>query len=169
VAGSMVLIPGFAAKVEHRSNDQRTIWDRKNLNRAAANMFMARPLFGFGWSQFVNYDIEYVQQSPDYPLTRINRLQIHNTPLTYAVELGLVGVFLWLAALLFAVGGALATRGPPDLRAWRLGLLAIAVCFVVVINFVPPIAFPSLALWLWAGVVWSGRYAEREAESPAYS
>ena len=83
--------------------------------------------------------------------------------LAYAVELGLVGALLWLASLLFAVGGALATRGPPDLRAWRAGLLAIAVCFIIVTNFVPPMAFPNLVLWLWAGVVWSGRYARREA------
>ena len=167
IGGSMLLIPGFAAKVQERSNDQHSVWDRKNLNRAAYNMIVARPLFGFGWGNFLVYDKNYFQQSRDYPLTKVWRLPIHSTILTYGVELGLVGLLLWLATLVTAVGGALGTRGPPDLRGWRIGLLAVAICFMIVTNFVPPYTFPNLCIWLWVAVAWSGRYAVAEAGSRA--
>jgi putative inorganic carbon (HCO3(-)) transporter len=167
IGGSMALIPGFAAKVQHRKNDQSSIWDRKNLNRAAGNMVIARPLFGFGWNEFLANDADYFEQSPNYPLTHVYQLHLHSSVMTYAVELGLIGLLLWLGTLVAAVGGALATRGPPDLRAWRIGLLAVAVCFMVVTNFVPPYAFPNFCLWLWAAVVWSGRYSDGEDEQHA--
>ena len=167
VGGSMLLIPGFAAKVEQRKNDQQPIWDRKNLNRAAYNMIVARPLFGFGWGGFLAHDKDYFQQSRDYPLTKVWKLPIHSTILTYGVELGLVGLLLWLATFVTAVAGALGTRGPPDLRGWRIGLLAVAICFMVVTNFVPPYTFPNLCIWLWVAVAWSGRYAVAEAGARA--
>jgi O-antigen ligase len=162
VALSLALIPGFSDRVSNRADNQETIWDRKNLNRAAANMIAERPLLGFGWSQFVVKDKNYFQQSRDYPLTNVSGIAIHSTLILYAVELGLVGMLLWLATLVAGVGGALSARGPPDLRAWRVGLLAIAVCFVVTMNFVPPARFPTLIVWVWAGVAWAGRYAARE-------
>lgn len=167
IGGSMLLIPGFANKVQQRSNEQHSVWDRKNLNRAAYNMIVARPMFGFGWGNFLSYDKDYFQQSPDYPLTRVWGLPIHSTILTYGVELGLVGLLLWLATFVSAVSGALGTRGPPDLRGWRIGLLAVAICFMVVTNFVPPYTFPNLCVWLWVAVAWSGRYAAVEAGSRA--
>jgi O-antigen ligase len=87
---------------------------------------------------------------------------VHSIVLTYAVELGLVGLALWIISLLMGVGGALLTRGPPDLEPWRATLLALAVFFVIQENFVPPAVFQNLCIWLWAGVVWAGRYAGAE-------
>jgi putative inorganic carbon (HCO3(-)) transporter len=163
---SMLLIPGFADRVSLRSNNEVTIWDRKNLTNAATNMIEARPLLGFGWSQFREKSVDYFEQSPDYPLTNVAGVALHSSPLTYAVELGLLGATLWIATLVFGVGAALGSRGPPDLFAWRVGLMAVATCFVVIMNFVPPSYFPTLALWLFAGLAWSGRYAPRRGRSP---
>ena len=89
--------------------------------------------------------------------------QVHNTPLGYGAELGLIGLTLWLLALLCGVGAALAPRGPPDLIPWRAALLAVATALLVVINAVPPTAWPNRSLWLLAGVAYSGRYALRES------
>ena len=159
VGGSLLLIPGFAAQVQERGNNQRTVWDRQNLARASVNMVEEKPLFGFGWNQFRNESPDYFEQADDYPLTEnISATAVHNVALNYAAELGLVGVLLWAGVLIVGIGGALTTRGPPDLVLWRAGLLAVAVCYVIVSNFVPPSVFPNLSLWLWAGVVWSGRY-----------
>jgi putative inorganic carbon (HCO3(-)) transporter len=172
IVGSLLLIPGFSQQVSQRANNQQTIWDRKNMNRAALNMIEARPLLGFGWNTFRAHSRDYFQQARDYPLGRTADLNLHSTMLTYAVELGLVGFAIWLFALIFGVGGALASRGPPDLRGWRAGMLAVAAAYVIVTNFVPPSQFPSFALWLWAGVCWSGRYARTEGQrppSPAFS
>lgn len=164
VAGSLAVIPGLSALVSERINDEGTVWDRKNLNRAAINMVEAKPLIGFGWDRFTTYSADYFEQAADYPLTaagtigRNTRFGVHNTPLTYAVDLGLIGVTLWLGGLVLGVGGALASRGPPDLLPWRVGLLAVALATLVVLNATPPSAWGNRSLWLLAGAVYAGRY-----------
>jgi putative inorganic carbon (HCO3(-)) transporter len=161
IVAALVLIPGLSARVTKRTNDKMTVWDRKNLARAAVNMVEAKPLLGFGWSRFTRDSADYFQQASDYPLTA-TKAGIHNTPLTYAVELGLVGATLWALGLLLGIGGALASRGPPDLAAWRIGLLAIFTTTLFVLNAVPPTTWPNRSLWLIAGVVYAGRYPEPE-------
>ena len=61
-------------------------------------MVEAKPLFGFGWSRFTSDSRDYFQQAFDYPLTA-TEAGVHNTPLTYAVDLGLVGMTLWLVGV----------------------------------------------------------------------
>jgi O-antigen ligase len=158
VAASLILIPGLSHNARQRAENSSTVWDRKNLARAAINMVEAKPLFGFGWNRFTSDSRDYFQQAFDYPLTA-TKSGVHNTPLNYAVDLGLVGSTLWLLGVLFGVGTALATRVPPDLVAWRTGLLAIAMASLVVVNSVPPTAWLNRSLWLFAGVVYSARYA----------
>jgi len=160
---AVALLPGLASRVDSRANEQGTVWDRQNLARAAINMVEAKPLLGFGWDGFTAHSREFFEQSPDYPLTATHA-NVHNTPLTYAVDLGLIGLALWALALLIGVGTALTTRGPPDLLPWRIGLLGVAMAFVVVANAVPPTSWPNRSLWLLAGVVLGGRYAVTAGE-----
>jgi hypothetical protein len=56
-----------------------------------------------------------------------------------------------------AIGGAVfAAPDTPELRVWRIGLVAIAVDFLVIINFAPSsYAFPTILLWTWAGLLGS--------------
>jgi O-antigen ligase len=157
VGAAFLLIPGLSSKVSTRANDRQTVWDRQNLNHTALNMIKARPLLGFGWSRYLADSHPYIQQSPNIPLTAETK-NVHSIVLTYGVELGLVGLTLWILALLMGVGGALRTRGPPDLQPWRLALLALFVFFVIQENFVPPAVFQNLGIWLWAGVVWAAHY-----------
>jgi O-antigen ligase len=157
VVCALLLIPGLEHNAQTRANNSRTLWDRKNLARAAVNMVDAKPLFGFGWGRFSSDSADYFQQAFDYPLTATSA-GIHNTPLNYAVDLGLVGASLWAVGIFFGVGTALVTRGPPDLMRWRAALLAIAVASLVVSNAVPPTAWLNRCLWLFAGIVYSGRY-----------
>jgi putative inorganic carbon (HCO3(-)) transporter len=158
---ALVLIPGLSAKVSTRASDQGPVWDRENLSVAALNMVSARPLLGFGWSRFEADSGPYFRQSQNYPLTATN-IDIHNYFLTYAVELGLLGLLIWLTGLLMGGFGALAARGPPELEPWRMAFLAIAVCFLLVANSVPPTVFQNEVFWLWAGLLWGGRgYSQR--------
>lgn len=167
VVSAFFLVPGLQDRVDQRVNDQRTTWDRKNLNRAAENMIEARPLSGFGWGTFQARSGPYFEQSSDYPLTNTSG-EVHNVFLSNAVELGLPGTALWLLGLAMAVGGAIFVRGPPELYPWRIGLLAIAVMWLIVANLIPMVqAFPNEILWLWAGVAWPWRYAPAAAPSPA--
>ena len=79
--------------------------------------------------------------------------ELHDSYLSYAVELGLVGACMWFASVLWGFGSAVLGPGAPDLRAWRTGLVAIAACFLVVCA-VDPLSqnFTQLILWTWAGV-----------------
>ena len=57
---------------------------------------------------------------------------------------------------MLAVWLAVSRRGPPELDAWRYGLLAIAIMSAVVAGFVYPYMFATVVLWLWAGIVYAG-------------
>jgi O-antigen ligase len=166
VGAILIFVPGFHQVVTARVDQKETLWDRRNLARAAINMVEARPLLGFGWARFQRDSADYFQQAADFPLTATT-FGVHNTPLAYAADLGLIGSTLWLLGLLLGVGGALATRGPPDLFPWRIGLLTVAVATLVVISAVPPSAWPNRAIWLLAGVVASGRYVVGDPASDA--
>lgn len=151
---ALAFIPGLAGHTQERLGNQRTVQDRANANRAAVNMVESRPLQGFGWNEFEKRSVEYFELDPDYGLSRT---VVHNLFLGLAAELGLIGLTLWVLGFLLAIGGALSGRSPPDLQPWRVGLVAIAVFYLVVSNFVPPVVFPNLIVWLWAGIVWAGR------------
>ena len=159
---ALLLVPGLSAKVQSRASDQGPVWDRQNLTVAALNMISARPLLGFGWDRFQADSAPYFRQSLNYPLTATS-IDIHNYFLSYAVELGLIGLLLWLTGLLMGAFGALATRAPPEFEPWRMAFLAIAVCYLVVANSVPPTVFQNEAFWLWAGVLWSARELRRRS------
>jgi putative inorganic carbon (hco3(-)) transporter len=166
VALALVLIPGLSAKVSARASDQESVWDRQNLTVAALKMISARPLTGVGWARFQATSAPYFEQSPDYPLTATN-IAIHNYFLTYAAELGLIGLLLWLTGLLMGGFGALATRAPPELVPWRMAFLPLAVCFLLVANSVPPTVFMNESFWLWAGVLWTARGSYRTDDAEA--
>lgn len=153
---SIAVIPGLAGDISDRFDDDRSVHDRENLSRAAFNMIEARPTFGFGWGEFVPNSYGYFEQAADYPLGNIAGFEIHSTVLIYLVELGMVGTALWILVVAIGVIGGIPKRGPPDLDDWRTGLIAVAVAYLLVTNFVPPQVFPNLLLWLWAGVAWVG-------------
>jgi O-antigen ligase len=157
VALALAAIPGLAARVDRRRNDNtETVWARRNSNAAAIRMVEARPLLGFGWGRFAKDSTPYYRQSQDYPLTLLPAL--HNVYLQNAVELGVIGVSLWVFALLWAIGGAILRRGPPELRPWKIGLLALALGQLAAWATAPArYVLPTILLWLWAGVAWGGR------------
>ena len=157
VGAALIFVPGLHQRVTARIDQKETLWDRRNLARAAINMVEARPLVGFGWARFQKDSADYFQQADDIPADRHDlRRPQHPTRLCrrprphrrHAVGAG-TGVRRRLRA---------ATRGPPDLLPWRIGLLTVAVATLVVISAVPPSAWPNRAIWLLAGVASSGRY-----------
>jgi putative inorganic carbon (HCO3(-)) transporter len=165
VGGALAVVPNLSQKVSAREQSQSPIWDRLNSDAAALRMVQAKPLLGFGWDTFADKSLPYYRISSDYPLTSV--AELHNVFLSNAVELGLIGGLIWLAALVAAIGAPLIRPPPPGLRAWRNGLLAIAVMWVVVANFAPLAAvFPNLLLWTWAGVLWLRR---DDADAPEFA
>lgn len=156
VVGTLTLVPDLQDRATERAASERPVWDRLNSNRAAVEMVAAKPLLGFGWYRFGEDSPRFYTLGADYPMTSaLDRP--HNVFLGTAVELGLIGLLLHLAALALAIGGAIVRRGPPELDPWRHGLLAIAIVWFVLANFAPlGSAYPNYLLWLWAGVVFAG-------------
>ena len=150
-------IPGLRSSVSERLNNPQSLYDRENTTQTAVAMIEARPLVGFGWNQFQSKHDAYIRESPNIPLTATS-IVLHNVYLSYAVELGLIGVSLWLLALVLGAGGTVVTRAPPELEPWRIGLLALLVFFIIGEAAVPPTVFVNASLWLWAGVVAVVRY-----------
>lgn len=151
---ALAVVPGLSADASSRESDQAPIWDRENTNAAALRMVGERPLLGFGWFEFQSQNAAHQRLADDHIITGAG-LEEHNVFLSNAAELGLLGTLLWGAALVVAVGGGIFRRGPPELDWWRVGLVAIAVQWLIVANFVPlGYAFPTALLWLWAGVAW---------------
>lgn len=154
---TLTLSPALASKVSGRVGYKASVWDRQNQTAAGLRMVEAKPLLGFGWQRFTSDNGEYFRQTSEYPLTGYSTpervVPLHDTYLSYAVELGLVGLALWLGSLLWGVGGAIFAPSTASLRPWKLGLLAVTVFFLVVAVFDPqPQPFPELLLWSWAGV-----------------
>jgi O-antigen ligase len=166
LAAAIFFVPGFASHAEQRQGDQGPIWDRYNSDAAAVRAVKDQPLFGIGWQQWRHKNTEYLRLAQNYPLTGTD-IDIHNVPLSHAAELGLIGLGLWAAAVAAGIGGAILRRGPTELDPWRLGMVALAVHWLIVANFGPlSYPFPNLLLWLWAGVCSIGHLGTR-AERPA--
>ncbi|MGN6190023.1 MAG: O-antigen ligase family protein [Conexibacter sp.] len=156
VGGVYAAVPGISSRASERVADRLPVWDRQNQDAAALRMIQQRPLLGFGWSTFQRDSQSYFLQGATYPLTG-SHTALHNVFLLNLVELGLVGTAIWLAALAACVGGAIVRRGPPPLQAWRSGLVALAVFWLVVVLFNPlQQTFSELLLWTWAGIVAGG-------------
>jgi putative inorganic carbon (HCO3(-)) transporter len=153
---ALATVPGFAASFHSRTHDESSLWVRKNVARAAVNMIDAKPLLGFGWNGFVPDSAPYFRAADTYPLKGLG-VPVHNLLLRNAVELGLIGTALWALAIVLAVGGAiLSSPDTPELRVWRIGMVALALDFLVIINFAPSsYAFPTTLLWTWAGLLGS--------------
>jgi putative inorganic carbon (hco3(-)) transporter len=163
---ALALIPGLDQSTSARLNDQWTIWDRQNLTDAGVRMLEARPLLGFGWNQFAAKEGPYLIQAATYPLTAHGDV-IHNTYLSNAVELGVIGALLWLAAMAAALLSPLVRRGPP---LWRTSLVAVAAFWAVTAAFYPlPLAFPLTFLLLWAGMAEGAGLARSSLAEPGGS
>jgi len=171
IGGGLTLSPALASKVSGRVGYKVSVWDRENQTAAGLRMVAAKPLLGFGWQRFISDNQEYFRQASSYPMTGYSTperpIPLHDTYLAYAVELGLVGLALWLASIAWGLGGAVFGSADVGLRPWKLGLLAVSVFFLVVAVFDPqPQPFPELLLWSWGGVA-LGVLPRRRRHAPA--
>jgi O-antigen ligase len=170
IGGALAVSPSLSEKVSFRLNNQLSVWDRLNMTSAGLRMVDAKPLFGFGWSTYSTASIPYFRQAEDYPMNGISTPAIckpagcvpevqeplHDTYLSLAVELGLVGASLWLGAFIWGMGMGIFSSGAATLRPWKLGLLALTITYLVICPFDPYQApFSDLLLWVWAGVALS--------------
>jgi len=157
IGGALQLSPSLSERASERINDNVSVWARQNQTAAALRMIDTKPLFGFGWQTFISDGLEYFRETGSYPMNGYSTLDqpipLHDTYLAFAVELGLIGALLWLASFVLGMGIGIFSLGSSALRPWKLGLLTIIICYLV-ICFVDPYQppFSELVLWVWAGV-----------------
>jgi putative inorganic carbon (hco3(-)) transporter len=171
IGGALLFSSTLATKTSHRTDDQLSIWTRENQIFAGLRMLDARPLLGFGWNKYPTESLGYFREAADYPMDGYSEpascassgggctfevpRPLHNTYLSFAVELGLIGGLLWLVSLLWGVALGIFSRGPADLRPWKLGLIAITIAFLAIAAVNPfQSPFTMLLLWVWAGIAW---------------
>lgn len=153
LAGAFALTPDLNSQVEARNSDDVSVLSRLNSNAAGLRMVLDKPLLGSGFDTFGAKSEPYYRLSPKYPLNGVGDL--HQVFLSNAVELGLLGGGLWLAALIAAVATGLsgARRATGEALVWKGALLAYAVSWFIDANFTPlTYPFPNTLLWLFAGV-----------------
>jgi O-antigen ligase len=178
IVGILAVSATLAEHTSQRADYQQSVWDRQNQMAAGLRMVQERPLLGFGWDRYRADSEDYFRQASTYPLTGHTQgvtiglppvvLPLHNTYLAYMVELGLIGFLLWFASVAGAVAPAILKPGPPALRAWKLGLIALGTFFLVVSFFDPhEQPFPVILLLLWAGVAYGPPLARVAAADPA--
>jgi putative inorganic carbon (hco3(-)) transporter len=164
--GALAFVPGLQQRAAKRSQTTLSVWDRQNQDAAALRMIRARPLFGFGWGTFTTASLPYFRQTSNYPMTGYG-IVLHDLYLSNAVELGLVGFGLWLLAQVFAFVTTLGSRAPPELRPWKIGLVAMII-FTFVAELFNPLeqSFSQLLLWTWAGVILGAAWHQESPTVP---
>ena len=150
-------VPGLGRQAHERRVDNAPVWERQNTTAAGLRMVADKPFLGFGWQQAYNRMEPYFRLDPNIPLVG-GKAGLHNVYLQYLVELGAVGLGLWLVAAALTLGGAIFRRAPPEIRPWQIGLKACTIAWIVV-GLVSPAAFEftTALLWTWAGIAYGRR------------
>jgi O-antigen ligase len=159
LAGAILLSPGLVDRVTALADwgKDPTLFRRTTYLRVGFDLLQHSPVWGIGPGNFPLYFVgdEYRYLPGRSPIER----ELHNTYLDVAVELGLVGLALFLALLgkaLVEARRALTAGG--DLPAMGLALLLALIALVVASFFMPN--KDMRYLWLLLGLAFQcGRLA----------
>jgi len=160
----VVTTPRAMEMLLERAPSQATRWF---LWEGTARMIADRPLLGWGTGTFPLYFSDYKPTWPmRYGILQARTLHPHNEPLLVAVEGGLIGLALYLAALFLVVRGHLRAAERSEDPADRLARWAIFAAFAAMFaqGFVS-IALrywgPATAYWTLAGLMLASPTAAR--------
>jgi hypothetical protein len=163
---ALVFSPGLLERVTALADWGRdpTLFRRTTYLRVGFDLLAQSPVWGIGPGNFPSYFIgdEYRFLPGRTPVMR----ELHNTYLDVAVELGLIGLALFLALVgkaLVEVRAALAGIGPERAAAIALGLALVAL--LVASLFMPN--KDMRYLWLLLGLAFQcGRLARARSGAP---
>lgn len=152
IALGEIFFSKYTTRVADRVGNQGTINDRIVVSDAMLQMIQVKPIFGWGYTT-LNNNLENYYRQVGAASSNIGFSTSHNTYLTIATELGVVGFLLYLLPLLWLLAGSLrAWRGSPRMESARwllLGTLWLgALQSFVISNFMDMRFFPiGLTLW----------------------
>ena len=140
----------FAAE---RLNHQSTIDSRLISNYAHLGMIQAKPLLGWGHGNYNRYHLPFVKPVEGVPFRDVN-ISSHNTHLSMAVELGLLGLTLYFMPWLLLLKRSITAykRLPREgfYSRYLLVVLWLGVVFwFVVTNFMNMRLAPWGNTWVW--------------------
>ncbi|MTB72260.1 hypothetical protein GGG17_09810 [Arsenicicoccus sp. MKL-02] len=153
-AAALVAVPTVSELVLSRFGTQRSLYDRANTYEAGWRALDQHPLFGVGWSTFIDHGVDWVRQSPEYPITTVT-IEIHNVFLSRAVETGVIGGVLWAVICLF---GPFIVLLRPDRRTperygwWLFTVMAFFAWLVPTMTSPNPFPLPNTLTWMIAGI-----------------
>ena len=146
---------------------------RPILASVAWRMFLDRPLFGCGFGQYKQHDMNYWRDpTSDLPLEQARHYVQHNVLLALLTETGCVGTAFYVALLIQWTVGALVlcrdSRAPPTSRQFGLIFFGFLVAFLIngMFHDVSIIPMVNMLLFLLAGVA-QGLLAESQHPRPA--
>jgi O-antigen ligase len=157
VAAVLVSAVGLAVSghVRDRVASDRQVESRVILDAAGVRMVAARPVAGFGWFAYDVHRSRYVEPIWGLEPRAFERSATsHNTLLTVAGELGLVGLALLLAAPVAAAVTGVRARAKPE-APLLLGYLAMATIVVMTTDLrhqLAPLATVAIAIGLLANL-----------------
>lgn len=170
IGGVLAASPELATVVGNRFAQSRSLYDRANTYEAGLRALAEQPLWGVGWSTFIDDGTQWVRQAEAYPITTVT-IEIHNVFLSRAVETGYPGAALWLLVLLLGPGVVLVRgwRATGELRAWWLfTIFALCVWIVPSMTSPNPYPLPNNLVWIVAGIAGTTLLTRRSrwAETP---
>jgi O-antigen ligase len=150
------------------------VWDRLNTIATSIWAFKREPWFGWGISRFVAVNTFHHQQwSNDIPWVRGLGIASHDTELGILVELGILGLLLWLCVLVPLIGllvQAYWILPSSGLTGRRLAVVAIcAVATQLVAGAFADLRlldFPMCMVFLICGIAVGARDRELAARRP---
>ena len=153
---------------------QNEIWDRLNLIATSFWAFGQEPWLGWGIGRFVAVNSYHHQQwSNDVPWVRGLGIASHFNELGILVELGLLGLFLWLCVLVaMSLSVVRAYRDPPvsGLIGKRLAFIALMSLVTLIVSGTSAdlrlLDFPSAMVFLLVGMAVGERERIRRRGTP---
>jgi O-antigen ligase len=161
ILGQTVLTNEITHATE-RLNSQESTDGRVVMAYAGQQMFLAKPILGWGYNQYDNYDWRFMQRVGDTSPTKyhIQKGTSHNTFLTILAETGLVGFTLYFLPLVWWFGlslKALSRLPKTGFWSWRLLIVAwLPIVFQLITAQTVDYRFfliPLTMLWLTLGII----------------
>lgn len=158
---SGLLVNEFAHAYQ-RFNDEETADDRVILVHAGQQMFLARPIFGWGYSNYDRYDWKFMERVDNAAPGKwhIQYGTSHHTYITILAEMGLVGFFFYALPVIWWL--TLTIKRLPQIRKMYLWNWRFVIILWMIIGFQIIVAqfvdlryffYAHATLWLSLGLI----------------
>jgi len=145
----------FGWAVQRLENEQ-TVESRMVLAHAGKQMFLAKPIFGWGYGSYDLYDWRFIERLDNVAPTRwdLEKGTSHNSYLTILAETGVVGLLLYVFPVLWWFGLTVKKiHRVPIGDFWDRRLLILMWAFVLFYALITQF-FDIRFFWFTQGTVW---------------